>query len=124
MISNQKEIFNKLVEERLEEITKLDKKVNLDNLIYRYKGSTANEKFNKFDNAFSLLDKIREGGTSLADTKNDQTEFKSNLSKTKHKKQTNKQTKNQKSKEIHCIIMKCFTKQETLLSNVLMIIPQ
>ena len=34
-ISKQKEIFNKLVDERLEKITDLDKKVNRDDLIYR-----------------------------------------------------------------------------------------
>ena len=35
LISRQKEIFNKLVDERLDEITKLDEKVNHDDLIYR-----------------------------------------------------------------------------------------
>ena len=39
-ISKQKEIFNKLVDERLDEITKLDKKISHDDLIYRYKGKT------------------------------------------------------------------------------------
>ena len=57
LISKQKEILNKLADERLKEITKLDKEVNPDDLIYRYEGSTADEKFNKFDNACSLLDK-------------------------------------------------------------------
>ena len=52
-------MFNKLVYERLQEISKLDKKVNPNDLIYRYKGSTNAENFNGFDNAFSLLDKIR-----------------------------------------------------------------
>ena len=47
-------IFNKLVDEQLEEITKLDKKINL-NLIYTYKGSITDTKFNKFGNAFSIL---------------------------------------------------------------------
>ena len=47
LISKQKEIFNKLVDERLDEITKLDKKVNHDDLIYRYKGKTPDEKFDK-----------------------------------------------------------------------------
>ena len=37
-MSKQKEIFNKLVDESLDEITKLDEKVNHDNLIYKYKG--------------------------------------------------------------------------------------
>ena len=36
-ISKQKEIFNKLVDEKLEKITDLDEKVNNDDLIYRYK---------------------------------------------------------------------------------------
>ena len=71
-MSNQKEIFNKLVDKRLEEITNLDKKVNPNDLIYRYKGFTADTKFNGFDNAFRLLDKIRDGKISLADAKNDQ----------------------------------------------------
>ena len=37
----------------------------------------------EFDNAFSLLDKIRDGKMSLADAKNDQAEFKSNLNEIK-----------------------------------------
>ena len=57
LISKQQEMFNTLVDQRLEKITNLDKKVNLDDLIYRYKGFTADAKFNEFDNAFSYLDK-------------------------------------------------------------------
>ena len=38
-ISKQKEIFNELVDERLQKITGLDKKVNNDDLIYRCKGN-------------------------------------------------------------------------------------
>ena len=79
MISKQKEIFDELVDERLEEITDLDKKVNSDGLIYRYKGNTSNVKFDQFDNAFSLLDKMRDGKISLTNAKNDQAEFKLDL---------------------------------------------
>ena len=39
-ISKQKEIFNKLVDEKLEQITDLSKKVNSNDLIYRYKVNT------------------------------------------------------------------------------------
>ena len=81
LVSKQKEIFNELVDKRLEEITNLDKKVNSDDLIYRYKGNTADAKFDQFDNAFSILDKIRDGKISLA--KNDQAELKLNLNKIK-----------------------------------------
>ena len=44
----QKEIFNKLADERLDEITNLDKKVTHDDLIY--KGKTPDENFNTYDN--------------------------------------------------------------------------
>ena len=58
-ISKQKEIFNELVDERLEKITDLDKKkVNNDDLIYRYKGNIADVKFDEFDNAFDIIDMI------------------------------------------------------------------
>ena len=91
LVSKQKEIFNELVDKRLEEITNLDKKVNSDDLIYRYKGNTADA---KFDNAFSLLDKIRDGKISLAYAKNDPAEFKSNLNEIKKKTKTiDKKTK-------------------------------
>ena len=82
LTSKQKEIFHKLVDERLDEITKSDKKVNSD-LIYKYKGATTAEKFNEFDNALDLIYKIREGRISLADAKNDQAKFKSNLGQIK-----------------------------------------
>ena len=83
LVSKQREMFNKLVDERLEEITKLDKKVNPDDLIYRYKDSTANGKFNEFDHAFNILDKIRGRKIILADVKEHQAEFKSNLREVK-----------------------------------------
>ena len=44
-----KKIFNELVDERREKITDLDKNVNSDDLIYRYKGNIADVKFDKFD---------------------------------------------------------------------------
>ena len=37
LISKQKEILNKLANKRLEEITIIDKIVNPDDLIYRYR---------------------------------------------------------------------------------------
>ena len=42
-ISRQLEIFNKLIDERLEKITDLDERVNRDDLIYRYKGKVADK---------------------------------------------------------------------------------
>ena len=42
-------------------MTDLNEKVNYGDLIYRYKGNTSDEKFNTYDNAISILDKIRDG---------------------------------------------------------------
>ena len=54
-------IDNKLIDERLEKMTDLDKRVNRDDLIYRYKGKVADKKFNEFDNALDIINKIRDG---------------------------------------------------------------
>ena len=50
------------------EINELDKNVNLDDLIYKYKGNTRNEEFNKYDNGLDLIGKIRNGQINLANT--------------------------------------------------------
>ena len=68
----------------------MDKKVNSDDLIYRHKGNTANIEFDQFDNAFSLLDKIRDGKINLANAKNDQAEFKSDLNEIKKEAKQNR----------------------------------
>ena len=57
-ISKQKKIFNELVDERLKKITDLDERVKSENLIYRYKGNTADSKFDEFDNALGIINKI------------------------------------------------------------------
>ena len=75
-ISKRKELFNKLVDEKLEKITDLDKRVNRDDLIYRYKGKLTDTKFDEFDNALSIINKIRDGKKDLAEVKNNQQDFK------------------------------------------------
>ena len=42
----------------------LDKKVDIDKLVFRYKGNTSDEDFSKFDNALDLINKIRDGEIS------------------------------------------------------------
>ena len=83
MISKQKEIFNELVDERLEKITDLDKKVNSDDLIYRYKGNTPDLNFDEFDNALALIDKMGDGKISLTDVKDNHEKIKSYLGEIK-----------------------------------------
>ena len=97
-ISKQKEIFNKLVDERPEKIIDLDKKANSDNLIYRYKGNTADVKYDEFDNALKIINKIQNGEIKLANVKKSQEKFKYYLGEIKKE-------KNQKTKKTLCIIL-------------------
>ena len=92
-ISKQKEIFNELADERLEKTTDLDKKVNSNDLIYRYKGKTADAKFDEFDNALDIVNKRGDSKTDLAYVKNNQHKFKSYLGQI----QKGKKSKDQKN---------------------------
>ena len=57
-ISKQKEICNKSLDKRFEEIVKLNKKADPNYLMYKYKSPTADKTFTKFDNAITFLDRI------------------------------------------------------------------
>ena len=87
--------------------------------LYKYKGNTADAKFDEFDNAPNIINKIKNAEISLADVKNNQEKFKSYLGEIKRGNKK-KSSKEQKKKTL-CIILKCFTKQETKLLNFLMI---
>ena len=83
LIPKQKEIFNELVDERLEKIVDSNKKVNSDDLIYKYKGNTVDAKFDKYDNAVDIINKIKNGEIRLATVKNNQEKFKLDLGEMK-----------------------------------------
>ena len=51
--------------------------------MYRYEGRSPNEKFDKYDNALDLINKIENGEIKVSDAKNDQIKFKSNLGEIK-----------------------------------------
>ena len=98
--SKQKNIFNKLADKMLDDIIELDENVNRDDLIYRYKGQTPDEEFNKYDNSLDLMDKIKNSEIKLAEAKNDQIRLKSNLGEIK-KANNKKRLKEQKKRAIH-----------------------
>ena len=80
----------------LQKITDLGKKVDRDNLIYKYKGRTVNAKFDKFDDALKIINKIRNGNVKNESNQfksNQINRFKSNLSEVKkaHKNRTKEQ---------------------------------
>ena len=97
LISKQKEIFNELGDKRLNEITELDKKVNHDDLIYRYKSRISDEEFDKCDNALDLINQIKNCEIKPAEAKNYQAHFKSTLGEIK---KGNKKSKEQKKRNI------------------------
>ena len=57
----RKKKYNKLTEESFDKINNLDKKVDTNKLVFKYKGNTVDEDFSKFDNALYLINKIRDG---------------------------------------------------------------
>ena len=83
MVLKENEIYNKLTEESFEKINNLDKKVDTNKLVFKYTGNTADADFSKFDNALSLINKIRNGEISLNDAKDDQAILRSNLGEIK-----------------------------------------
>ena len=117
LILKQKEIFNGIVDERLKKqlIQIKKKKVNSDDLIYRYKSNSPDLTFDEFDNALALIDKIRNGKISLTDVKNNQEKLKFYLGEIQ-------KMKHRKSKKTFCIILKRFIKQEMKPVNFMIII--
>ena len=81
----ENEIYNKLTEERFEKINNLDKKVDTNKLVFKYKGKTADQDFSKFDNALDLINKIRDGEISLNEAKDEQTKLRSDMGEIKKK---------------------------------------
>ena len=101
-------------------MTDLDERINSNDLIYRYKCKTADAKFDEFDNALGITNKIRDGKTDLSDVKYNREKFKSYLEEIK-KETVNT---NRKSKKTLCTILKCSIKQKMKLLNFMMIILQ
>ena len=60
-----KEVSNELVDKRKDKITALSKQIDFNNLKYHYKGNNVTQKFDNFDNAFVLFDKIKNGKITL-----------------------------------------------------------
>ena len=80
MVLKEKEIYNKLTEENFE---KIDKKVDTDKLVFKYKGKTPDGNFSNFDNALVLIDKIRNGKISLNEAKDEQPKLRSDMGEIK-----------------------------------------
>ena len=83
MVLMEKEIYNKLTGESFGNINNLDKKVDTDKLLFRYKDNAADQDFSRFDNALDLTDKIKAGKISLTVAKDEQARLKSDMGEIK-----------------------------------------
>ena len=83
IVLNKKEIYNKLTEKSFEKINNLEKSVDIDQLVFKYKGNTPEEDFSKFDNALDLINEIRDGEISLNEAKSEQAKLNSSMGKIK-----------------------------------------
>ena len=92
---------NELADKRRDKIIEVEKKVNCDDLIYKYKGKSPDWKFDKYDNASYLINKIRNCEIKLADVKNDQEISKSRLGWIKTR--TNRKKSNEQKNKIQNI---------------------
>ena len=66
-LDKQKEIFYRLVTERMEAIEKLHNSIKFNNLTYHYMGSIANLSFDDFIDETTLFDKTKSKRVKLAD---------------------------------------------------------
>ena len=72
IVLKEKEIYNRLTEESFEKTNNLDKKVDTNKSVFKHNGYTTDEEFSKFGNALDLINKIRDGETSLNEAKDEQ----------------------------------------------------
>ena len=77
MVLKEKEIYNKLTEESFEKINNLDKKVDTDKFVFKYKGKTPDGNFSNFNNALAV--KIRNGEISLNEAKDELAKLRSDM---------------------------------------------
>ena len=74
-----KEIFDKIVKGKFDEIKELTDEIDHDDLRYYFKNNTATKDFNGFENGIELFRRIKPGEMKLEDAKELQNIFKTNL---------------------------------------------
>ena len=61
-----KEIYNKILEERMDEILEMSKEINYNNLVCYFKGPTHPENFAIFDGPIYTYDQLKNGNISFS----------------------------------------------------------
>ena len=84
LFDEQRKIFNELVNERSCEFVNLEKRLNPDNLIYKYKNEEISLKdIRNYQNLKELFKDLRDGNINPKEVLKDQSNFKSDLGEIK-----------------------------------------
>ena len=70
-----KEIYDKILEERMDEILKMRKKINFNNLTYNFKGQTASINVGNFGGPMYIYGHMKNGDTTLQQVEKQQKGF-------------------------------------------------
>ena len=63
--SKSKEVYDKILEERMVEILQMSKEINCNNLVYDFKGATSSISFTEFGGPMYTYDQLRKGDKTL-----------------------------------------------------------
>ena len=74
-----KEVYDKILEERMDEILKMRDKIDFSNLTYNFKGQTASINFGKFGGPMYIYGHMKNGDTTLQQVEKQQKDFKKEL---------------------------------------------
>ena len=71
-----KEIYDNLLEERMDEILEISREIDYKTLVYDFKGPTSSISFSKFTCPMYTYDQLKNGGTTLQQVEEEQKGFK------------------------------------------------
>ena len=69
------EFYDKILEERMDEILKMRDKIDFDRLIYNFKGLTSSINFGKFGGPMYIYGHMKNGDTTLQQVEKQQKDF-------------------------------------------------
>ena len=81
--SIKKDIYNKILEEKIDQILEMSKKINHSNLVYDFKGSTPLINFMKFEGPMYTYNQLKNGDKTLQQLEEEQEHFKKDLNEIK-----------------------------------------
>ena len=79
MMITSKEIYNEILEERIDEIPKMSKEISYSNLVYDFKGPTSPTHFSEYGDPMYIYGHMKNGEKTLPQVEEEQNYFKKDL---------------------------------------------